>query len=232
MPPDPSNVSDLLSHLPDYIAAIAGIGSAATGLVDTTKLFGGGVSRAGYKIIEKKLTPFNKILEKIPEHSAWETIYGNWINGMDEDDQKSKTKALIKLGFTAGTAQVMADATGLAFADLQPLAASFDVGTPLTGAQVNIYGRLDAIISSILDAAYEQADQRYRNSAKGLAALIAVVLSVGGACTVYNGLDLAQFFQGLIVGLVATPLAPVAKDLTTAITTAVQSSGQLKALLK
>jgi hypothetical protein len=34
------------------------------------------------------------------------------------------------------------------------------------------------------------------------------------------------------MGAIATPLAPVAKDITTAINTAVQSSGQLRALLK
>jgi hypothetical protein len=36
--------------LVEIISAVAAPGTAATGLVDTTKLFGGGVSNAGYAV--------------------------------------------------------------------------------------------------------------------------------------------------------------------------------------
>ena len=219
-----------LSDLPDYIAIASALGTAATGLVDTTKLFAGGVSRAGYTVIEKHLLPFDTILSSIPQRSAWETIYASWINGVDTETQKGTVKSLIKTCFTQANAQAMSNATGMDVAELEALGASFDAGNALTAAQMNIYGRLDAILSSILDAAYEMADQRYRNAAKALAAVIAVGLSVLGSYTVYGGFK--ELGQAVLVGLVATPLAPVAKDLTTAINTAVQASGKLRALLK
>jgi hypothetical protein len=216
--------------LPEYIAAVSAIGAAATGLVDSTKLFGGGISRFGYSIIKKHLLPFNALLNEIPEGAAFETIYGIWINGADKDDQKAKVKALIKMGFKPTTAQQMADATGLPFVELCDLAQSFVEGTALSAAQVNIYGRLDAVLSAVLDAAYEQADQRYRNAAKVLAAIFAVLLSVFGDHAV-NGAA-ANPLVAVFIGLIATPLAPVAKDITTAINDAVQASGKIRALLK
>jgi phage tail protein X len=216
--------------LPEYIAAVSAIGAAATGLVDSTKLFNGGISRFGYGIIQKHLSPYDTVLSAIPEDAAFETIYGLWINGADKDDQKAKVKALIKMGLSPATAPSLAQAAGLPEPELTDLAKSFAAGTALSAVQVNIYGRLDAVLSAVLDAAYEQADQRYRNAAKVLAAIFAVLLSLFGDHAV-NGAS-ANPLVAVFIGLIATPLAPVAKDITTAINDAVQASGKIRALLK
>jgi hypothetical protein len=221
-----------ITAIVEIISAAGGLGAAATGLVDTTKLFAGGVSRAGYAIIKQQLAPFDPLLNKIPEGAAYETIYGLWINGAAADDQKAKAKALIKLGFNPDTVSATAAATGLPADELAPLAENIANGVDLGPQQVNIYGRLDAILSAVIDAAYEQADQRYRNAAKALAAGIAIVLALIGGYAVTPPGTYFNWPLYLVVGAIATPLAPVAKDLTTAINTAVQSSGQLRALLK
>jgi hypothetical protein len=222
-----------ITTIVEMISAVGALGTAATGLVDTTKLFGGGVSNAGYTTITQQLKPFEPLLVTIPERAAYGTIYGLWINGATIEDQKAKAKALIKLGFAPATAAAMGAATGLPVADLAPLAANIANGIELTPPQVNIYGRLDAILSAVVDAAYEKADQRYRNAAKTMAAVIAIVLAMIGGYAVNQlpGQDLSYWLY-FVMGAVATPLAPVAKDITTAINTAVQSSGQLRALLK
>jgi len=219
-----------ITTIVEMISAVGALGTAATGLVDTTKIFGSGVSYAGYPTIKQQLQPFNTLLSAIPEHAAYETIYGLWINGTAIEDQKAKVKALIKLGFAPGTVAAMAAATGLTQAELDPLAANIAAGADLTTVQVNVYGRLDSILSAVIDAAYEKADQRYRNAAKALAAAIAIVLALlGGYAMGDLGINWPIYF---LMGSIATPLAPVAKDITTAINTAVQSAGQLRALLK
>jgi hypothetical protein len=221
-----------ITTIVEIIGAAGALGTAATGLVDTTKLFNGGVSNAGYAIIEQQLQPFDALLSAIPGRAAYATIYGLWINGAAIEDQKAKVKALIKLGFSPATVPAMSTATGLPAAALAPLAANIASGTDLGAAQVNIYGQLDAILSAVIDAAYERADQRYRNAAKFLAAAIAIVLALIGGYAVTPTGGSFNWLLYAVIGAVATPLAPVAKDITTAINTAVQSSGQLRALLK
>lgn len=221
-----------ISTLVETISAVGALGTAATGLVDTTKSFRGGVSNAGYDIIKQQLKPFDSLLKTIPEGAAYETIYGLWINGAAIEDQKAKVKALIKMGFKPTTVDAMNAATGLPVAGLTPLAANIAGGTNLTPAEVNIYGQLDAILSAVIDAAYEKADQRYRNAAKTLSAAIAIILALIGGYAVTAPGEPVNWLLYFVMGAVATPLAPVAKDITTALNTAVQSSGQLRALLK
>ena len=221
-----------ITTIVELISAIGALGTAATGLVDTTKLFGGGLSNAGYAAIKQQLKPFDPLLSAIPDGAAYATIYGLWINGAAIEDQKAKAKALIKLGFVPATVDAMETATGLPAAELTPLAENIANGVDLGPPQVNIYGRLDAILSAIIDAAYEKADQHYRNAAKALAAAIAIVLALIGGYAVTPPGEAVNWLLYAVIGAIATPLAPVAKDLTTAINTAVQNSGQLRALLK
>lgn len=216
----------------ETIGAVGALGTAASGLVDITKLFAGGVSRVGFETIKKQLRPFSTMLNAVPDGAALETIYGLWINGAAIEDQKAKTKAMIKLGLRPDTVPAMATATGLPILELTTLAQNIVDGIDLTPAQVNIYGQLDAVLSVVIDAAYEKADQHYRNAAKFLSAAIAVVLAVVGGYAVYSPFDSKHLLLAIVIGAVATPLAPVAKDLTTAINTAVQASGKLQSLLK
>lgn len=221
-----------ITTIVEIISAVGALGTAATGLVDTTKLFSGGVSNAGYSAIRQQLAPFDTLLDAIPESAAYTTIYGLWINGAALDDQKAKAKALIKLGFSPNTVNAMGAATGLPVTALTPLAVNIAAGADLTPAQVNIYGQLDAVLSAVIDGAYEKADQRYRNAAKGLAAAIAIALALIGGYAVDQKDWGTYWLLYLVIGAIATPLAPVAKDITTAINTAVQNSGQIRALLK
>ena len=98
---------------------------------------------------------------------------------------------------------------------------------------MNLLGRFDAVVSAILDAAYERGDQQYRNTAKAMAALIATVLAViaGGIIffsiekspTVTDYISSGFFLLAALVGLISTPLAPVAKDLTSSLQAAVKA---------
>jgi hypothetical protein len=78
----------------------------------------------------------------------------------------------------------------------------------------------DLIVTALLDQTYQHADNVYRNWTRALAALVAVVLAVVGGHTLTPPSDT---LQSVIVGLLATPLAPIAKDLSTALATAVNT---------
>jgi hypothetical protein len=211
--------------------AIGALGTAATGLVDTTKVFGGGMSRAGFGYIKQLIgRTVGSVSDGQPGAGlATEDILGtllaNWMNGMDTGAQKSIAKSFIKLHFNPGTAAALAGQTNVSPDALTNVAQKLASVTPLTPAESDAFGRFDLALSAMVDRAYERADQFYRNSCKALAAVIAVALALLGDSQLGWPLD---WPVALIVGLIATPLAPVAKDIANAIQTASDAVGSVK----
>ena len=87
-----------LTNMTGALAAIGALGTAAYGLVDVTKVFYGGVSRAGFGYIKKALKPFELALIAAGGADWSKTLFAHWINGTSLDDQKAVAKSLIHLG--------------------------------------------------------------------------------------------------------------------------------------
>jgi len=205
-------------------AATAALGTAASGLVDATKAFEGGVSNIGFAFIGEALKPFEAALKLIDAHNPLGTVRANWLNGVGKPEQKAAAKNLIRLGLTADTAESMAkDLPSVDGASLKAAATKIASGTTLTDDEVSLLARFDSIVEARLDAAYERADQKYRNVARVAAAVVAMVLSVAGAIFIAGSAATADYVTAVFVGFLATPLAPVSKDLMSALTTAVSA---------
>jgi len=216
-----------LQNLPQVITAIGGLGTAAFGLVDATKALGGGVNHIGFSAIKKtvkSLTASNPT-DALSQDKIVATLKANWFNGTDLSSQKSIAKSLIKLNLNATNAAALAGTTGVDPAVLTTVATSIKAGTALTTAQSDVYARFDLIITALLDETYQRADNVYRNWTRAIAAVVAVVLAIVGGKTLNPGPDT---LQSVIVGLLATPLAPIAKDLSTALATAVNTMQLVK----
>src|SRR5881394_3110541 len=104
--------------LPKVVLAIGSLGTAAYGVVDVTKGFGGGISNRGFGDIKKVVSKFisageNDGASALSLSSALSTLRANWLNGMALPDQKSIAKALIKLNLTSVTARGMAAVAGV-----------------------------------------------------------------------------------------------------------------------
>jgi hypothetical protein len=215
-----------LKLLPGIITAIGGLGTAAFGLVDASKaLLWGGVNHIGFGGIKntvKTLTPGNPT-NALSQDKILATLQANWFNGTDLSSQKSIAKSLIKLNLSAGNAADLAKATGVDPAILISVATSIAEGTPLNAPQPDVYARFDLIITALLDETYQRSDDAYRNWTKAISAIVAVALAVVGGLTIK-----ADIWQCVIVGLLATPLAPMAKDLSTALATAVNTMQLVK----
>ncbi len=214
-----------LTNITGMIAAVAALGTAAAGMVDLLKtLPGGGVSHIGYSIIKLRLKPVAAAFAAIGELHPWDTLHANWINGVASDRQKAIAKSLVHLGLTPANAPGMATAMGIDPAALSAAVANIQKGSALTSQDTNVLGRFDTMVSAILDAGYEKADQKYRNCAKLCAAVIAVLLSLGTA----HELGETNLWLAFAVGLVSTPLAPMAKDLTSSIQAAAGAVSSVK----
>lgn len=215
-----------IQRLAAAIGAVGALGTAAFGLVDTFKMLpGGGISLAGFKFIRDAITP---LTPDVPQFSGTElsrdsilyALKSQWINGTATADQASIAKSLIKLRLTPDTAGALAKATGVNAKILSEIAQSIGNGTVLTPPQTDAYGRFDLLLTTLLDQAYQRASQRYRNAAKAAAVVVAVLLAVFTA-QLMN--DIVSRGQAVILGLIATPLAPMAKDLATGLTAAMQA---------
>jgi hypothetical protein len=221
------------------IAAIGALGTAAFGLVDAFKVLpNGGISHAGYPWIEASVQQFfpgqTRKAATGNVKLLFDTLHGNWINGRALADQKAIAKSLIKLCLSPQTSAEFAAVTGVDAKVLGDVAANMSNGTTLTTEQANVLGRFDLALAAILDDGYQHADQRYRNASKFLAMGIAVVLAMFGAWLTYapdprSNISLAEYLgRAFFAGLIATPLAPIAKD----VASAVQAGAKVAQLVK
>lgn len=221
-----------MTDLLNLIAAAAALGTAAFGLVDASKSVAGGMSNPGFGFVKKaieRLLPANAA--GLGRKQILETLRADWLNGVAKADQKAAAKSLIRLSLTAGNAQGLATATGVTPAQLNTAATSIANGTALTQTDLNVLGQFEAVLGAILDEAYERGDQFYRNSAKVTAAIVAVILAVVAGdmmSTLPSYFGSADCLRAILIGLVATPLAPMAKDLTTSLSAASKAVSALK----
>ena len=222
--------------LPDVIMAVGGLGTAAFGLLEAMKPVFPIINRIGFGDISKTVTALTPVeaggaapVNALPRTKVLDSLRANWANGTDLGNQKTIAKSLIKLHLSAGNAAALAAATNVDPALLTQVAASIVAGTALTQPQTDAYSRFDLIVTAMLDEVYQHADQFLRNWMRGLAAAIAVILAVAGGYVVENGFqNREQLLAAVLVGLLATPLAPIAKDVATALSTAVNTMQMLK----
>jgi len=212
------------------VAAIGALGTASFALVDGTKLLrDGGISNSGFIHIESAVRKFfpnaSRKLKggrQKSERELLDILHGNWINGTALADQKAIAKSLIKLRLNDGTAAAFADATDVDAAVMKSVAQKMTNGQSLEANETNVLGRFDLALTAMLDEGYNRADQKYRNRARGLASLVAVVLAVLGGWSLGYGFWTPDMAKTALCGVLATPLAPISKDLTTALAAAVK----------
>lgn len=214
------------------IAAIGALGTAAFGLVDALKtLPGGGISNTGYVFIEKAVQSFFSGQTRKGATGdmkrLFDTLHGNWINGTALADQKAIAKSLIKLRLDATTAMAFARATDVSPVILTTVGEKMSNGTKLEPNETNVLGRFDLALTAILDDGYQHADQRYRNSTKLAAVVVSTILALIGGCALAQGpvssyLGGRDMWLSFLAGLLATPLAPIMKDLASALAAGVK----------
>jgi hypothetical protein len=225
-------------QLQQVITAIGGLGTAAFGLVDAAKSAFSSINRIGFDHIREvvsSLTPEGTSAgtptNALPRANILQTLEANWANGNDVTSQKAIAKSLIKLHLSAGSAADVAAKTNVDPALLAEVAGSIVSGTALSQQQNDAYARFDLIVTALLDEAYQISEQVYRNRTRTLAAIVAVLLAVVGGWALVGTWSYwlsTDLLLAVLVGLLATPLAPIAKDLSTALATAVNSMQAVK----
>jgi hypothetical protein len=222
-----------VNNLADVVTAVGGLGTAAFGVVDASKILWGGVNHIGFAGIERTMRALLPVPLATPStalgagaaDSAIATLKANWFNGTDLASQKAIAKSLIHLHLNVDSAPALASVTGVDPSALAAIARHMASATSLDSAQADVFARFDMIVTTLLDGAYLRADQMYRSWTRALATLVAIGLALCGAAVLHAKTDpwTLDLLEATLAGLLATPLAPIAKDLSTALATAVNA---------
>jgi len=220
-----------MSGLANLVAAVGALGGASMGLVDTTKVFGGGPSNFGFGHVENTLAPFLDALAPssatLNKESILQMMRADWLNGVAKEEQKARAKSLIHLGLSQSNVTALANVAAVDAAKLQSAMQKTIGGQAAASDEASALSRFDATLTAMLDAAYERGEQKYRNAAKFLAMATAVLLGGIGGLIVF-GVDLKHLSFCMLAGLVATPIAPITKDLVSALQAATTAASALR----
>jgi len=215
--------ANYIPQLSTMVLAVGALGTAAFGLVDAFKVLpGGGVSYFGFGFVREVIDQLvaEEVKTGLGRKKIRESLKSQWINGAAISDQLNIAKSLIKMQLSPETAQALAKATGVDAAILGQVADCMQKATPLSTVQSDVYGRFDLALTTLLDQAYQRGEQRYRNAAKSAAVVVAVALSVVANEWVVPATSQMHTTGAVLLGLIATPIAPVAKDIASALQTA------------
>jgi hypothetical protein len=211
------------------VAAIGALGTAASGIVDASKTSLKPINRIGLSHITETVKGFMPEtrgpnapadgLNSLKRQLVLDSLEANWINGADLNSQKASAKLLIHNHLIEGNAEVVAQCTNVDSATLKSIAAKTLSGAPLEIEEQALKTRFEVILDTLIDAAYQKADERYRNWTRSLAAGIAVLLALtgGGLLQGREFLHSQNVGLALMVGLLAIPLAPIAKNVANAL---------------
>jgi hypothetical protein len=219
-----------LTQVATAITAIGALGTAAFGLVDASKLLPWLVPSSGFQFIRKLVKQLAPASSSIPKDSALtvsaitDSLRANWINGMALADQKTVAKTLFKLRLNAESAPALALITGVDKDVLTSVAKKLANGEAMMQPEMDTYGRFDVLLATTIDRGYQKADQRYRTTAKVAAGIVAILLAEAAA----SFLNIDNIGLAFLVGLIATPLAPIAKDLASSLNTAAKAVQSVK----
>jgi hypothetical protein len=202
-----------MENIGTIIIATGALGTTAFGIVEALKWTR--LGEAGFGTILKMLGP---IIETL--HTAYGADFKNLLRAQYRGNQRDLTRLIrqgVRIGLTPGNAIPIAGFLGIVDAKkLAEAAAQVGKGTDLSAELRNVLGRFELAVDGRIDAALTLAQTKYVGATRVLASLVALFIAL--AVGVYLGSG--YVFQALLVGIAAVPLAPVAKDLVTALQSA------------
>ncbi len=208
-----------INTLSSAIAAAGALGTASFGIVEGLKWTALGT--AGFGSIGAYLG--HDLVGCL--RGAYGPEFERLLRAQYRQDSRSQTliaKSLrqgVRIGLTTANAENVARFLGtVAPAALKQAAAAVEASTPLTDAERGAIGRFELAADARIASALSRAQDVYLGWVRGSASLCAIVLGIAAALIL--GSDLVD---GVIVGIVAVPLAPIANDVVAALQAATRA---------
>jgi hypothetical protein len=202
-----------MDNLGTIILATGALGTAAFGIVEALKWTR--LGEAGFDAINRVLGP---ILELV--RAAYGPDFQSLLRAHYRGDARELTRVIrqgVRVGLTPGNAPQAAKFLGMIDGEkLAEAARLVTAGRELSSELRNVLGRFELAVDTRVDAALTLAQSRYVGATRITASVFALVIAL--AVGFYLGND--YIFQALLVGIAAVPLAPIAKDLVSALQSA------------
>jgi hypothetical protein len=205
-----------IDRLVDWLGAAAGLGTASFGLVEALK--GTPVGLLGVGMIQKRLG--GDLV------TALGRVYGGDVETMIRDTFRRGAPALadflkngLRMALTSESAETLARVVQQQPAELRVAVARLQESVEQPSLPVEpdaasvlrdraVLGRFELAIDARVDAAVSAAQEAFSSYMRMLAMAIAIVAGTGVA--ILGGTN--PWWEGLLLGVLATPLAPIAKD--------------------
>ena len=215
--------------LGELVLAAGAVGTAAMGITEGFKSIR--LKPLGYQCIESELAWAKDALQKAYGNNNQSLMISLYRNGRRQGELPRILRQGVRIGLDENNATKMAvivggDVAGLLTSAAQKAAA----GDNLEENEKNILGRFEIAADARIDAALSLAEQAYGNGIRFRAFIIALSLSLITALT-YIAMGEENYeilLKAFIVGLVAVPLAPIAKDVANAFQSAAKAIGVKK----
>jgi hypothetical protein len=202
-----------MENIGTLIIATGALGTAAFGIVEALKWTR--LGEAGFGAILKMLGPIIDTLQ-----TAYGADFKNLLRAQYRGNQRELVRLIrqgVRVGLTPANAIPIASFLGIVDGKkLAEAAAQVRKGTDLSPELRNVLGRFELAVDGRIDAALTLAQTKYVGATRVIASLVALFIAL--AVGAYMGPG--YVFQALLVGIAAVPLAPVAKDLVTALQSA------------
>lgn len=214
--------------LPQFVLAAGAVGTAAMGIVE------------GFKSI--KLTPigFNELYESIDWSRpaigrAYGSDYSKLLESLYRQNRSSGElprilRQGVRIGMDTDNAKSMGEfLLGNGGESLSVIAGKIDQGEELDKMEKKILARFEVAADARIDAALSLAERAYSNGIRKWAFFVSLMLSLLAAFSLHwtlgDKFQSAMYINAVIVGLVAVPLAPIAKDVAKGFQAAAKAIG-------
>ena len=207
----------MVENLVEIVLATGALGTAAFGIVETLKWTP--VGAFGFKSIPKVLGPIWEVLG-VAYGKDFESLLRYQYKG--ERDALARTlRQGVRIGLKADNAPGLADHLGMVDKEqLRQAAQEAEGGEDLSDELRNVLGRFELAVDARIDAALTLARSRYEGAMRIMASIIALAIAL------IVGFILDNLLLATLVGVAAVPLAPIAKDVATALQSAAKALRQ------
>lgn len=211
-----------MGEITSLILAAGALGASASGIVEILKKSFNKIGEAGFEELEISLKPFDELLT-----SAFGAGHNALLRAQYKSDDSTLLPKTLSRGIRAGLREENAVSAASAIGNavdgevLKATAKSLVAGNDLSDTERRALGIFEISVEARIEAGMAAATSNYVGTIRCYAMLVAIVLAIAAAIIISyeNGrFDALITLKAAIVGVVAVPLAPVYKDVASALT--------------
>jgi hypothetical protein len=216
----------IVEQLATVILAAGGLGVAAYGVVDGAKVIPG-IGLIGYRHLRNQLEPLMAAIGRAYGSDTEPLLKAQYRGGRAQGELPRSLRQGYRIGLPAlepTEIRAVAEAIGVAQSEaILGAAAKLRAGTTPEPAEREALSRLEVAADARIEAAMALAESDYVSGTKLLAGGLAIAIAVIVGWLVKDEILGHWLMKSVLIGLIAVPVAPVAKDLSTAVSEAARA---------